>query len=230
MAKRQPRKTKQTSVKQILKMEPADIAKMNNDELRKMITIANSAANKRLKRAQKAGVTSAVIDRTLEKGKFSVKGLDNRLDLENAFTRVRQFLSAKTSKTRGIKSAQKKMFKALAKVVNPELGPKEKLKPESLESFDDIQLQEISGKIWQMVDKVAEDKSLGITRGERYRLAAHGYKVTTRNSKPVKTKAGLFRSMKHFYNKLYGESIKQGDIQNLSEGEQRVVEIYKDIT
>lgn len=220
------RKTKQTSVKQILNMNSRQISKLSDVELRKLIVIANSAANKRIKRAEKAGLTSGVIERAKENGKFSVKGVQNRVQLENAFTDVRNFLSAKTSKTRGIKSQQRKMFKNLAKEINKELPPEEKI---ILNGKDEVDLQNISGLIWQQIDKLAEDKSLGITKEERYKIAAHAYNVTTRDRRPIQTKRGLFLNLKKFYKKMYGKSLEDPGLNNMSVGEQKIAEIYNNI-
>ena len=55
------RKTKQMNVQQILKLSSKQISKMSDAALRKITVIANSAANKRIVRAGKAGVTSGVI-------------------------------------------------------------------------------------------------------------------------------------------------------------------------
>lgn len=223
--KNSPRKTKQTSVKQILNMSSKQISKMSDAELRKIVTIANSAANKRIKRAEKAGLTSGVIERAKERGPFSVKGVTNRGQLESAFTRVRLFLSSETSTTRGIKASQKKTFQNLAKIVNKELP-----ESEQININDDVDLQNISGLIWQQIDKLSEDKSLGINRNERYRLAAHAYNVTTRDKRPIQTKRGLFKNLKTYYDKMYKQSIEPGQLSGLSEGEQKVAEIFTNIT
>lgn len=220
------RKTKQKSIKQILNMSSKKISKMSDAELRKIVVIANSAANKRIKRAEKQGFTSGVIEQAKEYGKFSVKGIENRAQLENAFTRVRGFLGAKTSKVRGIKSSQRKMFKELAKTVNKELPKNEQIEVMASEQ----ELQNISGLIWQQIDKLAENKALGITRKERYRLAAHAYSVTTREKRPVTTKRSLFRNLQKFYNSMYAESLKDPGLDNMTPGEKGVAEIYRNIT
>ena len=200
---------------------------MSDKELRKIVVIANSAANKRIKRAEKAGVTSGVIERAKEYGKFSVQGIDTRAGLENAFTRVRNFLDTKTSTVTGIKKSQRKMFKELAKVVNKELPPEEKI---SLSGVGEMELKDISGLIWQQVDKLSEDKSLGITRMERYKIAAHAYNVTTREDRPIKTKRGLFLNLKKYYDKMYKSSIEDPGLANMTTGESKVAEIYNNIT
>ena len=220
------KKTKHTSVKQILNMSTKQISKMTDEELRKITIIANSAANKRIKRAEKSGLTSGVIEGAKEYGKFSVKGVETRAQLEGQFFRVRNFLYAKTSTVYGIKSSEKKMFNNLDKIVNKELPKEEQI---STTGVSDIELKNISGLIWQQVDKLAENKSLGITRKERYKLAAHAYNVTTRDKRPVKTKAGLFKNLQKFYEDMYTQSIQDPGLENMTSGEREIAEIYNNI-
>ena len=220
------RQTKQTSVKQILNMSSKQISKLSDAELRKIVVSANSAANKRIKRAEKAGLTSGVIDRAKENGKFSVKGVENRIQLENAFTNVKTFLSSQTSSVAGIKRQQRKTFKNLAKVVNKELPPEERI---NTSGQSEVDLQNISGLIWQQIDKLAENKSLGITSSERYKIAAHAYNVTTRDKRPIKTKRGLFLNLQKFYNNMYDKSLEDPGLNNMSVGEQKIAEIYNNI-
>lgn len=220
------RKTKQTSVKQILNMSSKQISKLSDAELRKIVVIANSAANKRIKRAESAGMTSGVIDRAKENGKFSVKGVQNRVQLENAFTNVKNFLSAQTSSVAGIKKQQRKMFKNLAKIVNKELPPEEQI---NLSGQNEVDLKNISGLIWQQIDKLSERKSLGITSNERYKLAAHAYNVTTRDRRPIQTKRGLFKNLENYYKQMYEKSLEDPGLDNMTVGEQNIAEIYNNI-
>ena len=220
------RQTKQTSVKQILNMSSKQISKLSDAELRKMVVIANSAANKRIKRAESAGLTSGVIDRAKENGKFSVKGVENRVQLENAFTNVKNFLSAQTSSVAGIKKQQRKMFKNMAKIVNKELPPEEQI---NLSGQNEVDLKNISGLIWQQIDKLSERKSLGITSNERYKLAAHAYNVTTRDRRPIQTKTGLFKNLEKYYKQMYEKSLEDPGLDNMTVGEQNIAEIYNNI-
>lgn len=220
------RQTKQTSVKQILNMSSKQISKLSDAELRKMVVIANSAANKRIKRAESAGLTSGVIDRAKENGKFSVKGVQNRVQLENAFTNVKNFLSAQTSSVAGIKKQQRKMFKNLAKIVNKELPPEEQI---NLSGQNEVDLKNISGLIWQQIDKLSERKSLGITSNERYKLAAHAYNVTTRDRRPIQTKSGLFKNLEKYYKQMYEKSLEDPGLDNMTVGEKSIAEIYNNI-
>lgn len=221
------RSTKQKSVAQILNMSSRQIANMSDKELRSITVIANSAANKRIKRVEKAGLSSAVIDTAKKQGKFSVKGITDRTQLEAEFTRVRQFLSAQTSNVAGIKKQQRSMFRELAKIVNPELSEEEKINPETK---SEAELQDIAKLIWKQVDKLAEDKSLGITAYERYQIAAHAYKVTTRSERPIHTKSGLYKNLRKWYGKMYKQSLQDPGLANMTPGEKSVEEAYNGIT
>ena len=221
------KKTKQVNVNQILTMSSKQISKMSDAKLRSLVVIANSAANKRIVRAEKQGMSSGVIEKAKEYGKFSVKGITTRSQLESAFTRVRGFLSTETSTVSGIKRSQKKMFKNLARIVNKELPAGEQIK---VSGISEIDLQNVSGLIWQQIDKLSENKALGITRKERYRIAAHAYNVTTRTNRPIKTKQGLFRNLQKFYEDLYHSSLQDPGLDNMTMGEQKIAEIYNNIT
>lgn len=218
------------SVKNYLNMSSKQISKLSDKELRQAITVMDSAANKRIKRVYSAGLSSGKIDRQLENGKFSVKGIDTRAGLENAFINVKQFLESQTTSVSGIKRQQQRTFKNLAKIVNRELPKGEKIRTSAITSNDDKELQKISGLIWSQVDKLAENKALGITKSERYKIAAHAYNVVTRKSRPVRTKRGLFKNLQKYYNKVYEESLQDKDLGKLTPEEEKIASMYTNIT
>ena len=119
------------------------------------------------------------------------------------------------------------MFYILANIVNKEMPPQEQI---SIAVKDEVDLQNISGLIWQQIDKLSEIKSLGITRKERYRLAAHAYNVTTRDRRPIQTKRGLFNNLKKYYENMYSASLQDPGLDNMTSGEQKIAEIYNNIT
>ena len=221
---------RQSKVKKYLNMSSKQISKMSDKELRQAVTILNSAANKRIKRVYQAGLSSGKIDKQLESGKFSVAGVEGRAALENALIDVSGFMKSKTTTVKGIRSAQQKTFKNLAKVVNKELPEDEKIQTGKLASATDQELKELTGIIWSQVDKLSEDKTLGITKKERYTLAAHAYNVTTRRSRPVKTKQGLLKNLRKFYESQYQKSIADTNIENLTQEEQDVATLYSNFT
>lgn len=218
------------TVKNYLNMSSKSVSKMTDKELRHAVTVMNSAANKRIKRVYSAGLSSGKIDRQLERGKFSVAGISTRAGLENAFVDVKQFLESQTTSVSGIRKQQKKTFKNLAKIVNKELPKGEKINTSSISNADDKDLQNITGLIWSQVDKLAENKALGITKAERYKIAAHAYNVTTRKSRPIKTKRGLFKNLQNYYNKVYEESLQDKSLNNLTPEEKKVASMYTNIT
>lgn len=221
---------RQRTVKNYLNMSSKAISKMSDKELRHAVTVMNSAANKRIKRVYSAGLSSGKIDRQLESGKFSVAGISTRAGLENAFVDVKQFLESQTTSVSGIRKQQKKTFKNLAKIVNKELPKGEKINTSSINNADDKDLQNITGLIWSQVNKLAENKALGITKAERYKIAAHAYNVTTRKSRPIKTKRGLFKNLQKYYNKVYEESLQDKELNNLTPEEKKVASMYTNIT
>lgn len=221
---------RQRTVKNYLNMQSKSISKMSDKELRHAVTVMNSAANKRIKRVYSAGLSSGKIDRQLERGKFSVKGITTRAGLENAFVDVKQFLEAQTTSVSGIRKQQNKTFKNLAKIVNKELPEGEKINTSSVSTADDKDLQNITGLIWSQVDKLAENKALGITKAERYKIAAHAYNVTTRKSRPIKTKRGLFKNLQKYYEKVYEESLQEKELNDLTPEEEKVASMYTNIT
>lgn len=219
-----------SKVKKYLNLSSKQISKMSNKELRQAVTILNSAANKRIKRVYQAGLSSGKIDAQLKNGKFSVAGVEGRAALENALINVSGFMKSKTTTVKGIRSAQQKTFKNLAKVVNKELPEDEKIQTGKLTNATDQELKELTGLIWSQVDKLSEDKTLGITKKERYSLAAHAYNVATRRSRPVKTKQGLLKNLRKFYESQYQKSISDTSIENLTQEEQDVAALYSNFT
>lgn len=219
------------NIKQILNLSSRDISNLSDQDLRKIVTTADSAANKRIKRAYKEGVSSEIIDRALENGKFSVKGIETRQGLENALVGVTQFLKAKTSTTRGIRSEQNNMFKNLAKEVNKDLEASERINATDWQKdLDDSEIKRITDMVWTQVDKMSEDKKLAITKKERYRLAARAFDVVTRKSRPVRTKRGLLENLRSWYEKEYEKSNEDAVLQNMTSEERGIEAAYNNFT
>lgn len=209
MAKRRGRRKKYT-IGRILAMSSKEVSKLSDKDLRSVVTIMNSAANKRLKRVYASGLESGAVERQLEKGKFSVKGITTRAGLENAYIDVRNFLSKETTTVSGIHKSQRKMFRKLAQKVNKEMIKGEKIRT-SLPTMSDEKLSDLTDLVWSQVDKLAEDKSRGIIRKsmERYKIAERAYELATRSESPVKTKDELFEYLVDFYNKNYKSTLQK---------------------
>jgi hypothetical protein len=100
-------------VKEILQLSDVQINKMSRRELAQVTSILSSAANKRIARIEKAGVTSpAVANVKRHDGKFSVKG-KNTNQLRSEFARARNFMQNATSSVRGAKQSAKQIEKNL---------------------------------------------------------------------------------------------------------------------
>ena len=104
------------TIKSILDMSWNDLSKLSTEELRKLSTQLNSAANKRLRRLEKEGLqewSSAYQYTRRSRGDFSTKGLKTRTDLKNEIQRASSFMTAKTSTitgTRHHKEIAEKIF------------------------------------------------------------------------------------------------------------------------
>lgn len=100
-------------VKEILQLSDIQINKMSRRELAQVTSILSSAANKRIARIEKAGVTSpAVANVRKHDGKFSVKG-KNTNQLRSEFARAKTFMSNATSSVRGAKASARQIEKNL---------------------------------------------------------------------------------------------------------------------
>ena len=100
-------------VKEILNLSDVQINKMSRKELAQVTSILASAANKRIARIERAGVTSpAVANVKAHDGKFSVKG-KNTNQLRGEFARARNFMSNVTSTVKGAKSSARQIEKNL---------------------------------------------------------------------------------------------------------------------
>ena len=103
-----PRKTIQVPT-------PDEIAQMTTADLRKLVTRLNSAANKRLKRLEKAGLKKEswayqAIKSSLFNDKFSVKGAKTRKQLLNRLKGVSTFLGYTTSTVSGQRAEMKRIY------------------------------------------------------------------------------------------------------------------------
>lgn len=105
---------KQSKVDKYLNMSNYDVEKMTRKQLSDMVTVLNSAANKRLRRLEKTpmGTESVPYQNAMKRGGFSVKG-KNINQLRNEFKAVREFMGAKTSSVKGWKKFRKETAKRI---------------------------------------------------------------------------------------------------------------------
>lgn len=95
------------TIEELINLDVGDVSKMSRRELAKAVSTLGSAANKRIKRFEKAGVeTPAVRGVKRSGGNISVKG-KNINELRSEYVRAKTFLSAKTSTRKGYTKIQK---------------------------------------------------------------------------------------------------------------------------
>lgn len=213
------RRTKPIPVRKILALTPKEIDRLSPKKLRAYTTILNSAANKRLKRAQKLGTQSAVMEKALEGGRFKTtrptKGMtpvQQKATAYAEFMRAREFLSKQTSTTRGIKKQQRKIKKEFIKKAHIITAG---------DLFTEQQLtdKEINELVWTQVDKLAESKAM--TKQDRYRAAETAYDAI--NTKNITTKEELFKYMEEKREEIYLQSVENSE----DIGDDEINELFK---
>lgn len=109
-------KVKGRSIQDLMSMSAEEFNKLSHRELKTVTSRLVSAANKRLKRFEKAGISTPAQRRVEESGgKFSVKGKSlNQTRAE--FVRAKQFLESRSSTRKGWESIQKDTISRLAKM------------------------------------------------------------------------------------------------------------------
>lgn len=102
----------QPPVEDLLKLDISTFNAMSEKELRKVVTFMVSAANKRLARMKKSGLTQypAYADRKGER--FTVKG-KNLNQLRSTYVDLKTFFGKETSSLKGISKVRKKIQKGL---------------------------------------------------------------------------------------------------------------------
>lgn len=100
------------SIKDIMDIDMDTFNQLSERDLRQLTTRLASAANKRIKRMEKAGIMSPAYDRIQESGgKISVK--DKTFNqLRHEFGRAKGFLQSKTSSLSGWKKTKQTVIKA----------------------------------------------------------------------------------------------------------------------
>lgn len=201
------RKTKPIPVRKILALTPKEIEKLSPKKLRAYTTILNSAANKRIKRAQKLGTESAVLDKAIQGGRFKTSRITKDMTPTQAqaitysqFMRARDFLTKQTSSTRGVKKQQRRVRKEFIDKANMVAG-------DIMYKGRAMTDSELNDLVWTQVDKLAETKAM--TKEDRYRAADIAYEkiVTSR----MRSKKSLFQYLKKRKEEIYLESVEQDE-------------------
>lgn len=216
-------KKKQLSVGRILALKPLQLEKMSAKELRQLTTILNSAANKRIKRAQALGTESKVIEKAIQGGHFRTTRIQAGTPESEArpiayaeFMRARTFLSKDTSSTRGVKKQQKKIIKKFKqkarKILKTEPGQ------EPFKVSPGIDEGTLNGLVWSQVDKLAESRPL--TKEERYRAAGAAYEIMIQD---MKTDDELFNYLTTWADNEYIDSVE--NMQDV--GDEEIAALFK---
>lgn len=108
-------KIKGTSTAQLLKTDPKDLVKMNEKELRAVVSRMADAANKRINRLEQSGISSQALAGYHRAGseKFSTKGL-NLNQLRGEYSRIKAFMTAETGTIKGAKTVEQKVISGLS--------------------------------------------------------------------------------------------------------------------
>lgn len=142
-----------SSIKGILDADIQDIKDLSDKDLRTNVTKLMSAANKRLKRLEKAGLHSPAyreVQRT--GGKFSVAG-KNRTQLLQELQRMRSFYGMETSNVRGAQKNIENIKKGMKKA----LSDKGMLTEETAQSIEEMSESDRE-RLWESIDKMREMK------------------------------------------------------------------------
>lgn len=142
-----------SSIKGILDANIQDIKDLSDKDLRANVTKLMSAANKRIKRLEKAGLHSPAL-REVERtgGKFSVAG-KNRTQLLQELQRIKSFYSMETSSVKGAKKNVENIKSGMKKA----LSDKGMLTEDVATSIDDMSEAD-RDRLWEAVDKMRELK------------------------------------------------------------------------
>lgn len=101
------------STAELLNMSSGDISGLTRSQLAQVVSRIASAANKRLRGLERAGIVSPAYKRVMESGgKISTRG-KNLNQLRAEFLRAKQFMDAKTSSVTGYKKVIENTAKKL---------------------------------------------------------------------------------------------------------------------
>lgn len=98
---------------ELLNLSSVEISKLKKPQLRKIVQILASTANKRLKRLHEKVISTPASRYANKSGKFSTKG-KNINQLRAEYIRAKNFLQSKTSTLKGYKKFKKEVQKNLS--------------------------------------------------------------------------------------------------------------------
>lgn len=247
MAKRRTRV--KMSVGKILALKPDELEKMSTAKLKAITTILNSAANKRVKRAQQLGTESSVIDDAIKGGKFvtprsnkKMSDAEMRSMVESSFIRAKLFLEHQTSSTRGVKKKQTKVLKQFIKQAKKITKSKQQdivpgpdqyagvLTPEpvALPWYFNLNVedkQDLNELVWKAVDKFAE--KYATTKERRYLVANQAYEIVTKDkTNQITDKDDVFSLLEEWAKDEYEQSVQEFE----DVGDEEIAAVFKDFT
>ena len=164
------------TVKELVNVDPHEVGKWDVKTLRSNVTKMVSAANKRIARMLKAGLTNHSVQEVADRGGFRVKG-KNENQLRGEYIRLRQFLNQKNTTVGGyrkqIKESQKRLADEGIKVTDTEYGKLNlvygKLQQRSKALADKALKYKIYDKIIKHIRKNGNKKTIDDTVAEMER-------------------------------------------------------------
>lgn len=200
--------------KQALNLTGVDLRKMTRSELSKIVSTLASAGNKRIVRLEKAGqpITQAV-------RKFSVAG-KTKNELMKEFTRVKNFMNAKTQSLSGQREIAREVSRGLAertlgkKSDALERGEKTKFK-KIMREYDQMLSGSYRGTnnkttFWRAYERLKERNPIIAQKGYKYKILEKQAQIM-RNAPSIST-ARLTDRMQKVFDEMYIED--QNEINN----------------
>ena len=173
------------SIQDILRM---DLYSLNATDTRNLANRLVSASNKRLRYLERDktghGVSSPAYKMAMEKGVFSVRG-KSRPQIMNEIKRMREFLNAKSSTTRGWNRIRKNIESKIAKSI----GVSKKEIALSNEQYENV---------WSAYELMKEYRDLDTLKkifGGSERAIAFAYEVEQKNFKTTDEKRRYIREV-----------------------------------
>lgn len=137
-------------IKDILKLEPEQLMRMNRKELATVTSLLSRGANKRMQRLEAKELdTPALQGLQRSGGRFTTKG-KNLNELRSEFYRVSHFLNARTSTIKGAKKVHKEVEERIGGSLTPSQMKNfwstyrklKELEPSALKDYGSSQMQQ----------------------------------------------------------------------------------------
>lgn len=193
------------SIGDIMNIDIDTFNKLGSQDLRRITSRLVSAGNKRIRALEKKGITSPALRSVGESGKFSVKmpkGLDKQQianKLRQEYSRVRSFLSKKTSTIRGyneyVKDVKEEISKSIGKPVKDVNVSR---------AFETLHKMQESGRI--------PVNTTGAKGGSRGSIHARNFIIEKLIENPEISENALINSTQEDYENYYEEETEESEI------------------